>query len=276
VLIRGERGTGKEGLARAIHAQSARRLGPFVRFGLRDGDPARIASELFGASGASGTPGRLVDARGGILFLDDVDALPLDCQERLLAALEAEEIASTDGAKPRRIDARVIAATSRDLRAESAAGGFQRDLLARLAGLELHVPPLRERGRDVPLLVDHFAERAARRLGKPLRGVSDEALTRLLEYGWPGNVRELENVIDRAALLAHGDQISPRDLPERLDADDPREGDLALRKARKRLEAELIRRALRRTGGNRTRAARLLEISHRALLYKLKEHGIRD
>ena len=147
--------------------------------------------------------------------------------------------------------------------------------LERLAAVELCVPPLRERGRDIPLLLDHFLARAARRLGKSLRGFSDDALERLVDYHWPGNVRELESVIERAVILARAEQITSDELPERLESEPtPREGDLGLRRGRKRLEAELIRRALRRTGGNRTRAARLLEISHRALLYKLKEYGI--
>jgi two-component system response regulator AtoC len=232
--------------------------------------------ELFGAAGKDATPGRLLDARGGVLFLEDVDALSDDCQERMLAALESEEIVTGAG-KPRRIDVRVIAATHRDLAAIASAGEFRADLHARLAGVELRVPPLRERGKDIPLLIDHFLARASRRLGRPMRGLSDEALAHLVAYPWPGNVRELENVVERAVLLARGEQLALRDLPERLEANhEPREGDLALRRSRKTLEADLIRRALRRTGGNRTRAARLLEISHRALLYKLKEYGIRD
>jgi two-component system response regulator AtoC len=276
VLLQGEAGTGKEGLARAIHAQSARRRGPFLRLSARGGDSGRVAAELFGSAGDAGTPGRLLDGRGGVLFLEDVDALSDDCQERLLEALESEEIVTGAG-KPRRIDVRVIAATHRELGAIAAADGFRADLHARLAGVELRVPPLRERSKDIPLLIDHFLTRASQRLGRPMRSLSDEALAHLVAYPWPGNVRELENVIERAVLLARGDQLTPRDLPERLEAGrKPREGDLALRRARKALEADLIRRALRRTGGNRTRAARLLEISHRALLYKLKEYGIRD
>jgi len=275
VLLQGELGTGKEGLARAIHAQSARRRGPFLCLSAR-ADAGRIAVELFGAAGKDATPGRLLDARGGVLFLEDVDALSDDCQERLLAALESEEIVTGAG-KPRRIDVRVIAATHRDLAAIASAGEFRADLHARLAGVELRVPPLRERGKDIPLLIDHFLARASRRLGRPMRGLSDEALAHLVAYPWPGNVRELENVVERAVLLSRGEQLALRDLPERLEANhEPREGDLALRRSRKTLEADLIRRALRRTGGNRTRAARLLEISHRALLYKLKEYGIRD
>jgi two-component system response regulator AtoC len=278
VLLRGESGTGKEALARALHAQSARRRGPFVRLCARKAAPGTLGAALFGSrAGERPGPGALVEARGGILFLENVEALAPEHQERLLAALESEEVLPSEGGKPLRIDVRVVSATTRDLGASAAAGEFRADLRARLAGVELQVPPLRERGRDIPLLVDHFVARASRRYGKALRGLTDEALSRLVQYSWPGNVRELENVVERAVLLARRDQVCLGDLPDRLEADtDLREGDLGLRRGRKRFEADLIRRALRRTGGNRTRAARLLEISHRALLYKIKEYGIRD
>ncbi|MGH0030009.1 MAG: sigma 54-interacting transcriptional regulator [Myxococcota bacterium] len=278
VLLRGEAGTGKEGIARAIHAQSARRQGPFVRVGARDGDAEGLARELFGACDPAGSPpGGLVEAGGGTLFLDDVEALPEDVQERLLGVLESEEVTPCGGEKPRRIDVRLIAASRCDLRAAVRAGEFHEGLLERLAAVELAVPALRERSRDIPLLLDHFVERAGRQLGRTLRGLSDDALARLVDYAWPGNIRELESVALRAVALARGEQITLRELPEHLDPDpEQRDGDLGLRRGRKRLEAEMIRRALQRTGGNRTRAARLLEISHRALLYKLKEYGIRD
>jgi two-component system response regulator AtoC len=279
VLLHGEPGTGKEGLARAIHAQSARRSGPFVSVSCQADEPGPVASALLGRAAPTGPvePGCLLDADGGTLFLDHVDALPADCRGALLHFLDTGEVGAPGSARPRRADARVIAATSRDLGAAVSAGAFPKALLERLAAIELAVPPLRERPQDIPLLLDHFLARASRSLGRPAPALADDALERLVDYPWPGNVRELENVIERTVRLARGERISARQLPELPAAgNESREGELGLRRARKRLEVELIRHALRRTGGNRTHAARLLEISHRALLYKLKEHGIGD
>jgi two-component system response regulator AtoC len=174
---------------------------------------------------------------------------------------------------------RVIAATSRELEAEIAAGRFREDLFYRLNVLRVHVPPLRERREDVPLLVDHFLARFRDALGKPVRTVADDALERLVAYSWPGNVRELENVMERALILCRSDRVSLRELPSNVahpETGAPAGGDLSLRRARRAAEVEAIRAALRATGGNRTHAARVLEISHRALLYKLKEYGVRD
>ena len=184
--------------------------------------------------------------------------------------------------KSRSVDVRVLAATARDLEAEVAAGRFREDLFYRLNVVRLAVPPLRERPKDIPLLVDHFLAHFRDTLGKPVRGISDEALARLVAYRWPGNVRELENVIERAIILADADRIGLAELPQNVVAPLPGaavEGRasrlLAAPRARASSKSRPIQRALRATGGNRTHAARLLEISHRALLYKLKEHGIR-
>jgi two-component system response regulator AtoC len=174
---------------------------------------------------------------------------------------------------------RVIAATARNLVAEVAAGRFREDLYYRLNVVQLEVPPLRERPRDIPLLVDHFIANFRATLGKPLRAISDDALERLVSYRWPGNVRELENVIERAAILVEGDAITLRELPQNVVSAEDGEAagsDLSLKRARRAAEVLAIRRALRATGGNRTHAARLLQISHRALLYKLKEYAIRS
>jgi two-component system response regulator AtoC len=182
--------------------------------------------------------------------------------------------------KSHSIDVRVIAATSRELEREVAAGRFREDLFYRLDVFRLRVPPLRERREDVPLLVDHFLALFREALGKPVRTIADDALDRLVAHNWPGNVRELENVMERAMILCDGDRITLQDLPEALAKPRPSpplpasRGDFSLRRARRRFESELITRALEATGGNRTRAARLLEISHRALLYKLKEYGL--
>jgi two-component system response regulator AtoC len=285
VLITGESGTGKEVLARAIHAQSPRRHEPFVAVNCGAIPEALLESELFGhAKGAftgadRARRGLFVEADAGTLFLDEVGELPLALQVKLLRALQEEEVRPLGETKARSVDVRVIAATARQLDAEVAAGRFRDDLFYRLNVLHLEVPPLRERPRDVPLLVDHFIGHLRATLGKAVRAISDDALERLVAYRWPGNVRELENVVERAVILAEGDTITLRELPQNVVAADECDGggaDLSLKRARRAAEIQAIRRALRATNGNRTHAARLLRISHRALLYKLKEYTIRS
>ena len=195
--------------------------------------------------------------------------------------LQEEEVRPLGESKSRSVDVRVIAATARELETEVGAGRFREDLFYRLNVLRVEVPPLRDRREDIPLLVDHFLAVFRGTLAKSVRGISDDALQRLVAYRWPGNVRELENVVERAMILARGDQLSLRELPANvvhLEAADLEvaAGDLSLRKARRAAESEMIRRALRETQGNRTHAARLLGISHRALLYKIKEYELRE
>jgi DNA-binding NtrC family response regulator len=284
VLLTGEAGTGKEVLARAIHAQSPRREAPFVAVDCGALPGADLESELFGSGSRSIPEGRprrglFAQADGGTLFLDEIAALPTSVQPQLLRVLQEEEVRPVGESKPRPVDVRVLAASSRDLEAEVIAGRFREDLLYRLSVVRVKVPPLRERREDIPLLVDHFLGAARASLGKSLRAVDGETLERLVAYTWPGNVRELENVIERAAILARSDRIEPGDLPDNVVVPRPDRGeaqDLSLKRARQELEAELILEALRRTGGNRTHAARLVGISHRALLYKIKEYGIRE
>jgi two-component system response regulator AtoC len=284
VLLQGESGTGKEVLARAIHAQSPRRDEAFVAINCAAIPEALLESELFGhAKGAftgadRARRGLFAEADGGTLFLDEVGELPLPLQAKLLRVLQEEEVRPVGEAKPRHVDVRVLAATARDLEVEVAAGRFREDLFYRLDVVRVKVPPLRERREDIPLLVDHFVGRTHESLGKNVRSIDDDALERLVGYAWPGNVRELENVLERAAILCRGDRLSLADLPPNLTAAPAeRRGasrDLSLRRARRALEARLIGEALEATGGNRTHAARLLGISHRALLYKLKEYGL--
>jgi two-component system response regulator AtoC len=286
VLLTGESGTGKEVLARAIHAQSGRRDESFVAVNCGAIPEALLESELFGhAKGAftgadRARRGLFVEADAGTLFLDEIGELPLALQVKLLRVLQEEEVRPVGESKSRKVDVRVLAATARDLEREVAEGRFREDLFYRLDVVRVRVPPLRERREDIPLLADHFLARFRQMLGKDVRAITDEALARLVAYPWPGNVRELENVLERAVILTRSERIGPDELPPAL-ADaaappaTPRAGDLSLRRARRAFESELIRKALAATGGNRTRAARLLEISHRALLYKLKEHGIR-
>ncbi len=286
VLLTGESGTGKEVLARAIHAQSGRRSEAFVGVNCAAIPENLLESELFGHARGAFTGadrarrGLFVEADGGTLFLDEIGELPPALQAKLLRALQEEEVRPVGDSKPRAVNVRVIAATARELETEVATGRFREDLYYRLNVLRVRVPPLRERREDIPLLVDHFLAHFRETLGRPLRAISDDALDALVRYAWPGNVRELENVIERAAILAEGDRLGLGDLPPGI-ADAPDTGvhdpaDYSLRLARRSAESEAIRRALAATDGNRTRAARLLDISHRALLYKLKEYGIRD
>ena len=286
VLLTGESGTGKEVLARAIHAQSGRRGQAFVAVNCGAIPEALLESELFGHARGAFTGadrarrGLFVEADAGTLFLDEIGELPPPLQVKLLRVLQEEEVRPVGDSKSRSIDVRVIAATSRDLERDVASGRFREDLFYRLDVFRVRVPPLRERRDDVPLLVDHFIARFREALGKPVRTIADDALDRLVDHSWPGNVRELENVIERAMILADTDRITLCDLPEAIASSrraaplSPASGDFSMRRARRRFEADLIRRALDATGGNRTRAARLLEISHRALLYKIKEYGL--
>ena len=287
VLLTGESGTGKEVLARAIHAQSPRRSESFVAVNCGAIPETLLESELFGHARGAFTGadrarrGLFLEADGGTLFLDEVGELPFSLQVKLLRVLQEEEVRPLGESKSRPVDVRVIAATARQLEAEVAGGRFREDLFYRLNVLRVEVPPLRDRREDIPLLVDHFLALFRDALAKSVRGINDDALQRLCVYRWPGNVRELENVIERAMILARGDQLSLRELPanivqlEAAEADGAA-GDLSLRKARRAAESEMIRRALRETGGNRTHAAKLLGISHRALLYKVKEYELRE
>ncbi len=284
VLLTGESGTGKEVLARAIHAQSPRRGEAFVAVNCGAIPENLLESELFGHTKGAFTGadrvrrGLFVEANGGTLFLDEIGEMPLPLQVKLLRVLQEEEVRPLGESKARKVDVRVLAATARDLEDEVQGGRFREDLFYRLNVLRVEVPPLRERQQDIPLLVDHFLAHFRDTLGKPVQGIADDALKRLVEYSWPGNVRELENVMERALILARGESLTTQELPASIvdgAGPVPRETEsLSLRGAKRRAEIETIRRALRATDGNRTHAARLLEISHRALLYKLKEYEL--
>ena len=288
VLITGESGTGKELVARAIHGRSARKAAPFVAINCGAIPENLLESELFGHRKGAFTDatadrrGLFEEASGGTLFLDEIGELPLNLQVKLLRVLQEETIRRLGDSKDVRVDARIIAATHRDLQADVKAGRFREDLFYRIHVLSIHVPPLRERREDVSLLVDHFIGRNNARLGTNIRGVSADCRKLLLEYAWPGNVRELENTIERAMVLAETDVLQTTDLPERIrDALDPVQvqlasGELSIKKTTAIIEQILIRRALQQTKGNRTRAADLLEISHRALLYKIKDYKVTD
>ncbi|RYZ68108.1 MAG: sigma-54-dependent Fis family transcriptional regulator [Proteobacteria bacterium] len=288
VLITGQSGVGKELVARAIHRRSSRKNQPFVAINCGAIPEALLESELFGHKRGAFTDansdkrGLFEEADGGTIFLDELGELPLSLQVKLLRVLQEETLRRLGDTRDIKVNSRVIAATNRDLAAEVKAGRFREDLYYRLNVLHLHVPPLRERREDISLLIDHFLERNNARLGTNIRGIDAEARRLLLEYGWPGNVRELENTIERAMVLCEGEVVGATDLPPRVrDAQDAVQmqlssGDLSIKKASRVIEEVLIRRALQRTRGNRTRAAEVLEISHRALLYKLKNYKITD
>jgi len=289
VLITGESGTGKELVARALHDLSPRSAGPFVAVNCGAIPESLLESELFGHRKGAFTDavrdkrGLFEEATGGTLFLDEIGELPLALQVKFLRAIQEEEIRRLGDTKEIPIDVRVVAATVKDLGAESRAGRFREDLFYRLNVLPLRLPPLRERREDIPLLVDHFVRRYSlkhRRAGMGVDGVSPEAMEVLLAYAWPGNVRELENTIERAMVLCEGPRIEASVLEERIkNAAAPARlpldaGEMSIKKTTRIVEEELIRKALNATGGNRTNASKLLEISHRALLYKIKEYGI--
>jgi two-component system response regulator AtoC len=292
VLILGESGTGKELVARAVHDASPRRARRFVAINCAAIPGALLESELFGHRRGAFTDavrdksGLFEDADGGTLFLDEIGELPLALQAKLLRALQDGEIRRVGDNQSIRVDVRLIAATLRDLADDVREGRFREDLYYRLNVLAVPVPPLRDRPEDIPQLARFFAHRHARRHQLGELELSELAIEALVRQPWPGNVRELENVIERAVVLADAPgsagairvidldylgtvmNVHPPGSPaDELDA-------LSIKKATRALEQDLIRRALGVTQGNRTNAAKLLEISHRALLYKMKEYGI--
>ncbi len=275
VLVCGETGTGKELLARTIHALSGRKDGPFVAVNCGALPDTLLESELFGyRAGAftgadSDRPGRFAAARGGTLLLDEIGEVSPALQVRLLRVLQERTYEPLGSSTPERADVRVIAATNRDLAAAMADGTFREDLYYRIHVIRVDVPPLRERKDDLPLLVEQFLARLNRLHGKAVAEVAPEALSLLLAHDWPGNVRELENVIERAHVLCRGEVIGLEHLPDQLTAGAAAAGvaSLDLRRSRDALDAQAIRTALTRSGGNRTAAARALGI-HKSTLYR--------
>jgi len=287
VLVTGESGTGKELVARALHELSPRAGFPFVALNCGAIPEALLESELFGhvrgafTDAVRNKKGLAAEADGGTLFLDEIGELPLGLQPKLLRFLQDEEVRPVGDVRSRRVDVRVVAASARDLKRAVADGRFREDLYWRLAVVPLTVPPLRERPGDVPALAEHFLARYATlrpELG-PL-SFDDDARAALAAHRWPGNVRELEHAIERAVVMAEGPVVREADLPdevkERAGRGRPPEtaAELSIKRATRALEASLIRAALERTGGNRTKAAELLEISYGALLYKIRDYGL--
>jgi len=284
VLVLGETGVGKELVAAEIHRNSARRAGPFVRINCAALPASLVEAELFGHERGAFTGadrrrvGIIESAHGGTLLLDEVGELPAAVQAKLLRVLEERRLSRVGSTEEVRVDVRFVAATHRDLEAEVRRGAFREDLYFRLSAFVLEVPPLRERPRDLAPLAAAFAQKSAARLGRPAPSLTPAFVEALRRYPWPGNVRELRNVIERAVVLAEGSALGPEHLPERLGGDTPRTsappGELPARIDE--LERQSLVEALRATNGNRTHAARHLGISRRALLYKLKKHGLGD
>jgi two-component system response regulator AtoC len=286
VLITGESGTGKELIARGIHFYSERADGRLIPVNCGGIPENLLESEMFGYkkgafTGADRDKAGLFEAAGGgTLFLDEIGELPLSLQVKLLRVLQESEVRPVGDPKTHKVDVRVITATAKNLEAEMRKGTFREDLFYRLNVMQIHLPPLRERTEDIPPLCQLFIERFNGELKKNIASISPGAMSHLMKHPWPGNVRELENVIQRAVVLAEQDALLPEHLPgsvvtglENGHLDTLFEG-FSLKEAQRSLEKKLIVKALTETGGNRTRAARLLEISHPSLLSKIKAYGI--
>ncbi len=283
VLVTGETGTGKELVARAIHARSAERAFPLIKVNCAAIPEGLLESELFGHvrgafTGATASKkGKFVLADGGSIFLDEIGTLSRALQAKLLRALQEREVEPLGSDHVLKLDVRVIAATNRDLRRLVAEGDFQEDLYYRLSVIPLAIPPLRERREDVPLLVEHFLAKHAPRAGKRVEGLAGDALEALLQYDWPGNVRELENTIERAVVLSAGGRLGAGDLfmlGARAGSDAAGLPSLRLHDNLEWAERESLRRALERCHGVKKDAAALLGISQRALSYYLGKHRL--
>jgi DNA-binding NtrC family response regulator len=300
VLLVGESGTGKELVARQIHRLSRRAGGPYVRVNCAAFPLEMWESEFFGHrrgafTGAIGDrDGRFRLSHRGTLFMDEIGAMPLPAQAKILRVLQDGEFDRLGDEQPTRVDVRVIAATNSDLEADVAAGRFRQDLYYRINVVRIALPPLRDRPDDIPLLIDHFLEEIAARLGRRKPGIAPATMAELQAYHWPGNVRELRNVLERALILNTGDTLAGLDLlpaPPQVraagpatatgaapgtpsEAGEPPAADLSLRGVLTRSERQAVIEALRRSQGVRKEAARLLGIDQRNLAYYFRKHGI--
>ena len=286
VFIHGESGTGKELIAKGIHFNGKRADGPFVPVNCGGIPETLLESELFGYKKGAFTGadkdkiGLFEEAQNGTIFLDEIGEMPLSLQVKLLRTLQEREIRQIGGSKTKKIDVRVIAATSKNLEEEVNKGMFREDLYYRINVVSINLPPLRERLEDIQVLAHLFVDQFNKKLGCQIQDISPAAMAMLQKHNWPGNVRELENAIERAVVLSEKLILLPENLPESMGAktgsrriDDLFEG-FSVKQAQKIMEKRLISRALDATGGNRTKAARLLEISHPSLLAKMKVYDI--
>jgi len=294
-LVHGESGTGKELVARALHYSGTRGSGPFVPVNCGAIPESLIESELFGYKKGAFT-GALQDkqgffraAHGGTIFLDEIGEMPLQAQVRLLRAIAERRVVPVGGTEEKHVDVRIVAATNRDLEAEIAAGRFREDLYYRLNVVRIELPPLRTRGSDIQLLIEHFVEQYAGEHHKNIRGIAPEAMKALTRYSWPGNVRELQNAVEGAVALESDSQITVQSLPSRLlgpsrapaavsaSADSgqefPAEG-VALDDLLSTVERTWLEKALAHSGGNKTRAAQLLGMTFRSFRYRLAKYGM--
>jgi two-component system NtrC family response regulator len=285
VLIRGETGTGKELVAKAIHFQSARRARPFVTINCAAIPRELLESELFGYMKGAFTgalthkKGKAEIADGGTMLLDEIGEMPLELQVRVLRLIQEREIEKIGARIPTKVDVRIIAATHRNLEAMVKAGVFREDLYYRLLVVPIELPSLRERQSDIPDLVWHFLEKAKRKHNRNELTLESDLLPIFSNYSWPGNVRQLENTIERMVLLSGGHEITRNDLPDFLQGEPPSglvpqvalpEGGVNL----DAIEKDLIVRALEKFGGNQTRAAHFLNMSRRTLAYRLEKYDI--
>jgi DNA-binding NtrC family response regulator len=277
VLIEGESGTGKELIARLIHEASPRSKKPFVRVNCAALSEHLVESELFGHERGAFTGaeqlriGRFERADGGTLLLDEIGEMPSHLQAKLLRALEEEEIERVGGTRTVSVDVRIVATTNRDLDRECAQRNFRSDLLYRLGGVRLHLPPLRQRPEEIPSLVEHFIARFGPENPTPVTSASPRTIELLRAYSWPGNVRQLRNAVHRACLVARKPRLEPEDLPPLADPTTSH----ATREPRtlEEIERRVILETLRELGGNKTAAAERLGVTARTLLNKLKKYG---
>jgi two-component system response regulator AtoC len=291
VLITGESGTGKELIAKGIHQHSPRSEKQFVAINCASLPENLLESELFGHVRGAFTGadhkniGLFKEADGSTLFLDEIGELPVSMQVKLLRVLQEQEIRPVGASRSEKVDVRVLAATSKNLAELSQKGEFREDLFYRLNVMQIQIPPLRERREDIPLLCHHFVKKFNTRFKSHVVDISKDSMSVFLNYSWPGNVRELENVIQRGLVLASGDSITKDNLPSLFHESEkttPNDGwlemamdNMSLKSAQKKLEEKFIRFALADSDGNKSRAARLLEISYPSLLSKIKEYNIR-
>jgi two-component system response regulator AtoC len=289
VLVTGESGTGKELVAEALHYNSNRRAGPMVKVSCAALPETLLEAELFGHEKGSFT-GAMTQRRGrfemadkGSIFLDEIGEMSLQTQTKLLRVLQDRKIERIGSSLPIKVDLRIICATNKDLQKQVEQTKFRDDLFYRLNVIHIHMPPLRERKEDIPALVEHFLAKHRYSATAQPAAISEEALRRLMEYDWPGNVRELENVVERAVVLSRGQVITSRELPfGDHEADGEGEGhgeDLPtersfFKKSVAQFEKDLIMKALRDAGGNRSKAAEMLGIYRRLLYAKIKEYGL--